>query len=42
VNERDRADHEVDGVVRERQFVEVGLVELAQRDLLARTREHPE
>ena len=41
VHERDRADDEVDRVVLERQLVEVGLVELALRDLLAGTREHP-
>ncbi|HXH88265.1 MAG TPA: hypothetical protein VNI55_06630 [Gaiellaceae bacterium] len=41
VHERDRADDEVDGFVRERQLVQVGLVELALRDLLACEREHP-
>jgi hypothetical protein len=40
VHKRDRAEDEVDGVVRKRQFVEVGLVELTLRDLLAGTREH--
>jgi hypothetical protein len=41
VHEGDGADDEVDGVVAERQLVEVCLVELGLRDLRARTREHP-
>lgn len=40
VDERDRADNEVDGVVLERKRVEVGLVELSLRDLLAGDGEH--
>ena len=41
MDERDRAYNEVDGVVRKRQLMKVGVMELAPRHLLPSNREHP-